>query len=69
MNYFFRQNAGIVPIFPSDTMTAAAPDGTPPRRIGDKNFLKAISPLCLGEALRQGVNYMEMVTPVRVDTN
>jgi len=26
---------GLLPIYPSGTMNAAAPEGTPPRRMGD----------------------------------
>jgi hypothetical protein len=31
---------GLLPFYPSVTMNAAAPDRTPPRRIGDKKFKK-----------------------------
>ena len=43
-------------ISPSDTMIAAAPEGTPPRRIGEK--LKSAPP-CLAEALSGSLSYGE----------
>jgi hypothetical protein len=30
----------LLPLYPSGTMNAAAPDGAPPRRIGDEKFKK-----------------------------
>ena len=35
-------------------MIAAAPEGSPPRRISNKQFKKTPAPPCLGEALRRG---------------
>jgi hypothetical protein len=43
---------GLLPLYPSGTMIAAAPDGAPPRRIGDYSK-KTPGPPCLGEALRR----------------
>ena len=39
---------------PSFTMIAAAPEGSPPRRISNKQFKKNPCPPCLKEALRRG---------------
>ena len=44
---------GWLQLSPSDTMIAAAPEGTPPRRIGEQNSKQLPAPLCLGEALMQ----------------
>ena len=38
----------------NERMNAAAPEGTPPRRISDKEIQKLPAPPCLGEALRRG---------------
>jgi hypothetical protein len=38
---------------PPFTMIAAAPEGSPPRRISNKQFKKNPCPPCLGEALRR----------------
>ena len=35
-------------------MIAAAPEGSPPRRISNKTIQKNPCPPCLGEALRRG---------------
>jgi hypothetical protein len=35
---FSDRMRGLLPIFPSGTMTAAAPDGSHPRQIGDKKI-------------------------------
>ena len=35
-------------------MIAAAPEGSPPRRISNKQLKKIPAPPCLGEALRRG---------------
>jgi len=39
-------------VFVPDRMNAAAPEGTPPRRIRNKELQKPTAPPCLGEALR-----------------
>ena len=44
---------GLLQLSPSDTMIAAAPEGTPPRRIGKQNSKQLPAPLCLAEALRR----------------
>jgi len=38
---------GLLPLSPSDTMNATAPDGAHPRRIGDKNSKKLPAPVPL----------------------
>jgi hypothetical protein len=38
-------------------MIAAAPEGSPPRQISDKQFKKTPAPPCLGEALRRNIHY------------
>ncbi len=35
----------LLPLSPSGTMNTAAPDGTPPRRIGGKNSKKSLPPV------------------------
>jgi hypothetical protein len=44
---------GWLQLSPSDTMIAAAPEGTPPRRIGVQNSKQLPAPPCLVEALRR----------------
>jgi hypothetical protein len=47
-------------------MTAAAPDGTPPQRIGDEKFKKTLCPPCLKEALRRESFVYSSIFMVRV---
>jgi hypothetical protein len=49
---------------PSDTMIAAAPEGTPPRRIGEQNSKQL--PAVLRRGPETGVYRMEMIFMVRV---
>ncbi len=42
---------GWLQLSPSDTMIAAAPEGTPPRRIGEQNSKQLPAQPCLAEAL------------------
>ncbi len=46
---------GLLPLYPSVPMSAAAPDSAPPQRIGDEKFKKTPCPLCHREALMEGV--------------
>jgi hypothetical protein len=57
---------GLLPLYPSVTMIAAAPDGAPPRRIGAKIEKKTTCPPCLGEALRRGCIVYSTIFMVRV---
>ena len=43
---------GLLQLSPSDMMIAAAPEGTPLRRIGEQNSKQLPAPPCLGEALK-----------------
>ena len=44
---------GLLQLSPSDMMIAAAPEGTPLRRIGEQNSKQLPAPPCLAEALRR----------------
>ena len=58
---------GLLPLSPSVTMNAAAPDRAPPQRIGDYQK-KSFCPQCLGEALRRGSFVERTIFMVRVWT-
>jgi hypothetical protein len=49
----FSDNAGMGSFYQSGMMNAAAPEGTPPRRIGDERFKKILCLPCLREAMGQ----------------
>jgi hypothetical protein len=49
----FRYDRELLQLSPSDRMIAAAPEGTPPRRIGEQNSKQLPAPPCLAEALRR----------------
>jgi hypothetical protein len=59
---------GLLPFFPSGTMVATAPDGAPPRRIGDKKLI-TISPPCLKRGPVAGVKPREMIFTVQGEPN
>ena len=40
---------GLLPLYPSVPMIGAAPDGAPPRRIGDEKFKKKLPARCAME--------------------
>jgi hypothetical protein len=50
----FRYITELLLLYPLFTMHAAAPDGTPPRRIGDEKIKKTPCPPFLRETLRWG---------------
>lgn len=49
----FRYDTGLLPLFPSGMMNAAAPEGTPPRRLVTKNLKKFPARRASQEALRR----------------
>jgi hypothetical protein len=45
---------GLLPLYLSGAMNAAASEGTPPLRPGDKKIKITPCPVCLGEDLKRG---------------